>query len=41
MTILVLGWLAAFFLIGWITYGVITLVATGFLWPLGDGEDDH
>lgn len=40
MTLLILAWLAIVIIFTWVIYGVITLVAGGFLWPFGGCDDE-
>lgn len=40
MTLAVFVWVAIVGFIAWLIYGVITLVAGGFLWPFDSNDED-
>jgi hypothetical protein len=40
MTLAVWGYVAIVCFIAWLVYGVITLVAGGFLWPFNSNDGD-
>lgn len=40
MTITIFVWVAIVGFIAWLVYGVITLVAGGFLWPFDSNDED-
>ncbi|WP_343530304.1 hypothetical protein [Yokenella regensburgei] len=40
MTLAVLFWMATVVAVMWLICGVATLLAGGFLWPLGKSDED-
>lgn len=40
MTLVLFTWLAIVCFSAWLVYGVITLVAGGFLWPFDSNDED-